>query len=104
MTKSIHWQAIIEATETMRQCADQQSWETVSQLAIQRDRLIRDFFARPLTVDQALQSQQDILELQAMDEAILGIARQTQQLTIQQQLGNSKGQKAARSYNDTAKL
>jgi len=103
-SRDLQWQSILEATEAMQQAAGLEEWESVSTLAQNRDLLILDFFSSPLSADEALAIQDDMIEILARDEAILGEARRAQALTLQQQLGKSIGQKAANQYRQNAKL
>ena len=103
-SRDLQWQSILAATEAMQQAAGLEDWECVSTLAQNRDLLIHDFFACPLSADEALAIQDDMIQILARDEAILGEARRAQALTTLQKRGDSLGQKAANHYQQNAKL
>ena len=72
------WHAILHASQTLLDAAQTASWEDLSELATERDGLIRAYFSKPITVENALQIRDKITQLLAMDDQVLGLARKEQ--------------------------
>jgi len=72
------WHAILHASQTLLDAAQTANWEDLSELATERDSLIRAYFSKPITVENALQIRDKITRLLAMDDQVLGLARKDQ--------------------------
>ena len=93
-----HWYAILHASETLLEEAKEANWDSLSEQASHRDRLIRDYFSKPITVENALMIRDKITQLLAMDEQVLGLARKEQENTIPALKKTSIGRKAVNAY------
>ena len=98
------WQDILAISQHILNCANDDLWDDLSELAQHRDALIRDYFSQPISVDNALRIHDEIRQLMAMDEQVLGLARKNQAnvgaALKQLQVGN----KASRAYGKNAGL
>jgi len=92
------WQSIMQASEALVLAAEDANWDDLPKHAAYRDRLIRDYYSRPLTVDNALKVREQIQQLLALDERVLGLARrqQTQSRTTLKNL--RQGAAAIKAY------
>ena len=72
------WHAILHASQNLLDAAQSANWDDLSDLASERDVLIRAYFSKPITVDNALQIRDKITQLLAMDDQVLGLARKEQ--------------------------
>ena len=73
------WRAILLASQELVDAAQEARWTDLPMQAQYRDKLIRDFFAKPMTVDNALQVRDQIKQIMEMDEQVLGLARRGQE-------------------------
>jgi hypothetical protein len=92
------WQAIVTASEALLKAVQEEQWEGVELQARFRDKLIRDYFKAPLTVDNALRIQEGIKSILALDEQVLGHARREQEKTSRVLKNFNTGGKAIKSY------
>lgn len=92
------WHAILHASEALLDAAQAANWDGLSELAAERDALIRDYFSKPVTVENALQIQDKITQLLAMDDQVLGFARKEQDNLLPALKAFSKGKKAINAY------
>ena len=90
---------ILDASQTLLKAAEQANWEDLSAHAAERDRLIRAYFSKPLTVENALQVHDQIIELLAVDDKILGLARMEQEKTLPTLRKLAQGKKAVNAYH-----
>lgn len=92
------WQAITRYSEALLEAAHQEKWDELLLHAEYRDKLIREYFASPITVDNALRIQEDIKQLLAADEQLLGMARRQQEQLRGTLKDISLGNKAIKAY------
>ncbi len=92
------WQAIIIASQALLTAAQEAQWTELPLQAEYRDKLIRDYFSKPVTVDNALEIQDQIKQIMAMDEQILGLARKEQEKSQILLRNLSKGATAIKAY------
>jgi len=92
------WYAILDASQTLLDAAKMASWEELSGLAVERDLLIRAYFSKPITVDNALQIRDKITQLLAMDDQVLGLARKEQDNLLPVLKTMSRNKKAIGAY------
>jgi hypothetical protein len=92
------WHGILHASEVLLDAAQAANWDNLSELAAQRDVLIRAYFSKPITVENALQIQSKITKLLAMDDQVLGLARKEQGNLMPALKAFSKSKKAIGTY------
>ena len=94
------WLAILQVKLEIVEAAEQERWSDLPLQAEYRDKLIRDYFSKPLTVDNALEVQDQITQIMALDEQVLGMARRGQDETraILRTLG--AGASAVKAYTN----
>jgi len=95
------WHAILHASQTLLDAAKEESWSDLTEQASLRDRLIRDYFSKPITVENAIRVRDKITQLLAMDEQVLGLARKEQANTMPALKKLSVGKKAIKAYQNT---
>ena len=98
------WQDILAITEHILNCANDNLWDDLPNLAQHRDALIRDYFAQPISVDNALRLHDEIRQLMAMDEQVLGLARKSQADVGAALKQMQSGNKATQAYGKNAGL
>jgi len=91
------WHAILHASQAL-DAAQIASWDELTELASERDVLIRAYFSSPVTVDNALQIRDKITQLLAMDDQVLGLARKEQDNLLPALKAFSKSKKAIGAY------
>lgn len=96
------WHAILHASQTLLDAAQTASWDDLSDLAAERDALIRAYFSKPITVENALQIRDKITQLLAMDDQVLGLARKEQDNLLPALKAFSKSKKAIGAYQQVA--
>lgn len=96
------WYAILHATEELLKAAQNASWDDLSQIAAERDALIRDYFSKPVTVDNALRVRDKLEQLLAMDDQVLGLARKEKTNLLPALKSLSQNKKAISSYQTIA--
>lgn len=79
--QDMKWLEIIEASQSLLNAAQAECWDDLSSKAQHRDRLIREYFSKPVTVDSAQRIQDEITQVLAIDEQVLGLARREQEAT-----------------------
>jgi|GEM_PF-1192340 len=94
------WSAILHASETLLSAAQDASWDELTELASERDILIRAYFSSPVTVDNALQIREKITQLLSMDDQVLGLARKEQDNLLPALKAFSKSKKAIGVYHE----
>lgn len=92
------WQAILQASQTLLNAAQSAHWDELSELAGERDVLIRAYFSKPITVDNALQIRDKITQLLAMDDQVLGLARKEQDNMLPALKAFSRNKEAIGAY------
>jgi len=92
------WHAILHASHTLLNAAQTASWDELTKIASERDILIRDYFSKPITVDNALHIRDKITQLLAMDDQVLGLARKEQDNLLPALKAFSKSKKAINAY------
>lgn len=97
----IKWLAILRATEEIITAAKQERWTDLPLQAQYRDKLIREYFSKPLTVDNAMEMQDQITRILALDERVLGLARSKQDETKTVLNSLRTGTKAVKAYNNS---
>lgn len=96
--QDLKWLAITRSSQSLLEAAQKENWEDLLVHAQYRDKLIREYFANPITVDNALKIHDDIKQLMAMDEQLMGMARR-QQDQVRGMLKNlHTGNKAVKAY------
>ncbi len=96
--RHFRWLAIISASQALLDAAKQAKWTDLPLQAEYRDKLIREYFSSPITVDNALELQGQIKQILAMDEQILGLARKEQEGTQLLLRSLTKGASAIKAY------
>lgn len=99
------WREIIRSSEAIMSTAEQERWDELPQKAQYRDKLIRDYFSKPITVENALKIHDEISQILALDERVLGLARRQQensQLILKTLRTNSTAIKAYQQLSDNA--
>jgi hypothetical protein len=103
---SLHqWRDIIRFSEAIMVSAQEERWEELPEKAQQRDKLIRAYFSQPITVENALKIHDEITQILALDEKILGLARKQQensQLLLKTLRTNSTAIKAYQQLDKSA--
>jgi len=92
------WHAILHASQTLLNAAQTASWDELTEIASERDILIRGYFSKPITVDNALLIRDKITQLLAMDDQVLGLARKEQDNLLPALKSFSKSKKAIGVY------
>lgn len=92
------WQAITRSSNSLLEAARNENWDELLVQAQYRDKLIRQYFSSPITVDNALKIHDDIKQLMAMDEQLLGMARRQQDQIRGTLKDLNLGNKAVRAY------
>lgn len=92
------WQAITSSSNSLLEAARNENWNELLVQAQLRDKLIRQYFSSPITVDNALKIHDDIKQLMAMDEQLLGMARRQQDQIRGTLKDLNIGNKAVRAY------
>lgn len=96
--QDIKWLEIVHASQTLLSSAQAAHWEDLPPQAQYRDRLIRDYFSKPVSVDNALRIQEEISQILSIDEQILGLARREQEATRVMLKNLRTGQVASNAY------
>ena len=97
------WQAIVSASEALLKTVQEGRWEDLEPQARYRDKLIRSYFATPVTVDNALRIHEEISGILEIDERILGHARR-EQVKTSATVGKWKtGTGAGQSYQSNSR-
>ena len=96
--QEIKWLAILKASQALVSAAEQSQWNELPLHAKYRDKLIRDYFSKPLTVENALQVQDQIQQILALDEQVLGCARRQQEQNRTILKNMRSGSKAIKAY------
>jgi Flagellar protein FliT len=94
------WHAILHASETLLNAAQEANWDELTALANERDILIRTYFSKPVTVDNALQIRDKITQLLSMDDQVLGLARKEHENLLPALRAFSKSKKAIGAYQE----
>lgn len=92
------WHAILQASQILLDAAQTATWDDLSDIAAQRDILIRDYFSKPITVENALHIRDKITQLLAIDDQVLGLARQEKDNLMPALKAFSKNKKAIGAY------
>lgn len=97
-TQEIKWLAILRASQALVSAAEQSQWNDLPLHAQYRDKLIREYFSKPLTVENALRVQDQIQQILALDEQVLGCARRQQEQNRTTLKNLHSGSKAIKAY------
>jgi len=97
------WHAILHASEALLQAAESEAWDQLSELANERDLLIRTYFSKPVTVDNAIQIRDKIQRLLAIDDQVLGLARKEQQNLMPAMKAFSQNKNAINAYQQASR-
>ena len=92
------WDAIVNLSEDLLKAVREERWDDLELQAQYRDKLIREYFAAPITVANALRVREEISSILAIDEQILGCARREQEKTSGILKTFRTGSKAIQSY------
>jgi len=98
LTLELKWRAILLASQELVDAAQEARWTDLPLQAQYRDKLIREYFSKPLTVENALRIQDQIKQIMAMDEQVLGIARRGQEQARGILKNLQAGSSAVRAY------
>jgi hypothetical protein len=93
-----HWHVILDVSQTLLEAAAAAQWDVLEELAGRRDKLIRHYFSQPITVANALHIHDKITQLLAMDEQVLGLARQQQDKLLPVLAKMVRGKQAVSAY------
>ncbi len=89
---------IYALTQKMLQMAEQQQWDNVSKLEVERSRLIYTFFEiRPL-VEETERVASTILAVLAADKAIIAMGTSEQQKIVESSQKINRGKQASKAY------
>lgn len=96
------WHAILHASQVLLDAAQTADWDSLSELAEERDTLIRGYFSTPITVENALHIRDKITQLLAMDDQVLGLARKEQDNLLPVLKAFSRSKNAISIYNQNS--
>ena len=93
-----YWHTILDVNQRLIEAAITAKWDTIEVLADQRDQLIRHYFSRPITKNNALSRHDEITQLLAIDEQVLKLAYQQQSKVLPMLAKIVRGKKAVGLY------
>ena len=94
------WLSVVSMTDAMRRCAEQQNWDEVSSLAVQRQEKLQLFFSSLGTVnaeqrEQVIHNVQQLLEA---DKLLISAATEIKNAMAEGLAQINQGRKAVNSY------
>lgn len=89
-------------TDAMRRCAEQQKWDEVSSLAVQRQAQLQLYFSNlgTLASDQREQIIHDVEQLMTADKLLISAATEIKNAMAEGLAQINQGRKAVKSYQD----
>jgi tRNA U34 5-carboxymethylaminomethyl modifying enzyme MnmG/GidA len=97
---SNEWLSVISMTDAMRRYAEQQQWDEVSSLAVQRQAQLQLFFSKLGTVTTAERESivQHVQQLMAADKLLVSAATEMKAAMAEGLAQINQGRKAVSSY------
>lgn len=97
---SNEWLSVISMTDAMRRYAEQQQWDEVSSLAIQRQAQLQLFFSKlgTVTIAQRESIVNNVQQLMAADKLLVSAATEMKAAMAEGLAQINQGRKAVRSY------
>lgn len=89
----------MQLCQQMQLAVDDGQWADITDLAVQRDSLLRDFFKTPITEPTlADKINQDIVAIQQMDQTIISQSKSEQKRMHNEHRSHKQGVKAIQQY------
>jgi len=97
---SNEWLSVISMTDAMRRYAEQQQWDEVSSLAIQRQAQLQLFFSKlgTVTIAQRESIVNNVQQLMAADKLLVSAATEMKAAMAEGLAQINQGRKAVRGY------
>lgn len=97
---SNEWLSVISMTDAMRRYAEQQQWDEVSSLAIQRQAQLQLFFSKlgTVTIAQRESIVNNVQQLMAADKLLVSAATEMKAAMAEGLAQINQGRKAVQSY------
>ena len=97
---SKEWLNVISMTDAMRRCAEQQKWDEVSSLAVQRQAQLERYLSNlgTLASDQREQLIHDVQQLMTADKLLISAATEIKNAMAEGLAQINQGRKAVKSY------
>ena len=94
------WLTVVSMTDAMRRYAEQQQWDEVSSLAVQRQAQLQLFFSRlgDVTTEQRETIVNDVQQLMAADKLLVCAATEIKSAMVEGLAQINQGRKAVQSY------
>ncbi len=94
------WLQVVSMTDDMRRYAEQQQWETVSSLAVQRQARLQLFFSKlgDVSSDQRAAIVSDVKQLMEADHLLVAAASEIKKAMAEGLAQINQGRKAVMSY------
>lgn len=94
------WLNVIRMTDDMRRCAEQQAWDAVSDLAVQRQVQLELFFSKlgNVTAEQREKVVCNVQQLMEADKLLISAANEIKHAMAEGLAQISQGRKAIKSY------
>jgi hypothetical protein len=94
------WLSVVSMTDAMRRCAEQQQWDEVSSLAVQRQAQLQLFFSKlgDVTMDQRDNIVRNVQQLMVADKLLVAAANEIKSAMAEGLAQINQGRKAVRSY------
>lgn len=89
---------IYALTQRMLQMAEQQQWENVSKLEVERSHLIHTFFETRPSLEETERVANTILEVLTADKAIIAMGTSEQQKIVESSQKINRGKQASKAY------
>jgi hypothetical protein len=95
------WLTVVSMTDAMRRCAEQQQWDEVSSLAVQRQSQLELFFSKLGTMTPAQHEKiiSDVQQLMAADKLLMTAANEVKAAVAEGLAQINQGRKAVTSYH-----
>ncbi len=95
------WQMILDYSEKLIAMADKSDWESMQDIAVKRDNLIKKYFAdNPTNENNAQQHQKNILDLLNLDKGILNNYKKDHASLSEDFLSLRNASKAVTAYHN----
>lgn len=93
------WNDIMQLCQQMQLAVDDGQWADITDMAVQRDRLLRDFFKAPVTEPTlAEQISKDITVILQMDQTIINQSNSERDRMHSEHRSHKKGARAIQQY------
>lgn len=101
---SNEWLSVISMTDAMRRYAEQQQWDEVSSLAVQRQAQLQLFFSKlgTVTIAQRESIVNHVQQLMAADKLLVSAATEMKAAMAEGLAQINQGRKAVRGYQSCA--